>query len=217
MRNGFSFLRSYYEAAQELPAEDQAAFFMAVCKYALDGEEPEITGVAAALFKLAKPNIDASNKKADAGKVGGSRKQNGSKTEANAKQTASKTDANSKQNAENDEKTVSDIGYRINDIGDRSKDIGEKEKDKKEKPAKHKYGEYKNVLLSDQEMEKLQDEFPFDWQQRIENVSAYCASHGKTYKDYLATIRSWARKDAKPNTAQENYNKVLDILGVEDG
>ena len=216
MRNGFSFLRSYYEAAQELPAEDQAAFFMAVCKYALDGEEPEITGVAAALFKLAKPNIDASNKKADAGKVGGSRKQNASKTEANCKQTVSKTQANSKQSVENDEKTVSDIGYRINDIGDRSKDIGEKEKDKKEKPAKHKYGEYKNVLLSDQEMEKLQDEFPFDWQQRIENVSAYCASHGKTYKDYLATIRSWARKDKK-NSVQDSYNKVLDILGVEDG
>ena len=141
MRNGFSFLRSYYEAAQELPAEDQAAFFMAVCKYALDGEEPEITGVAAALFKLAKPNIDASNKKADAGKTGGSRKQTANKTEANDKQTESRTEANdkqaaskpqanSKQNAENDEKTVSDIGYRINDIGDRSKDIGEKEKDK---------------------------------------------------------------------------------------
>ena len=228
MRNGFSFLRSYYEAAQELPAEEQAAFFMAVCQYALDGEEPEITGVAAALFKLAKPNIDASNKKADAGKTGGSRKQTVSKTEANCKQTSSKTEANdkqtaskpqanSKQNAESDEKTVSDIGYRINDIGDRSKDIGEKEKDKKEKPVRHKYGEYKNVLLSDQDLEKLQSEFPFDWQQRIENVSAYCASHGKTYNDYLATIRSWARKDAKPNTAQENYNKVLDILGVEDG
>ena len=216
MRNGFSFLRSYYEAAQELPAEDQAAFFMSVCKYALDGEEPEITGVAAALFKLAKPNIDASNKKADAGKVGGSRKQNGSKTEANCKQTVSKLQANDKQNAENDEKTVSDIGYRINDIGDRSKDIGEKEKDKKEKPAKHKYGEYNNVLLSDQELEKLQDEFPFDWQKRIENVSSYCASHGKTYRDYLATIRSWARKD-KTNSVQDSYNKVLSMLGVEDG
>ena len=90
------------------------------------------------------------------------------------------------------------------------------QKDKKENPAKHKYGEYKNVLLSDQELEKLQDEFPFDWQKRIENVSSYCASHGKTYRDYLATIRSWARKD-KTNSVQGSYNKVLSMLGVEDG
>ena len=59
---------------------------------------------------------------------------------------------------------------------------------------KHKYGEYKNVLLSDEELSKLKEEFP-DWQNRIERVSSYCASTGKSYKNYLATIRNWARKD----------------------
>ena len=62
-------------------------------------------------------------------------------------------------------------------------------------PARHKYGEYKNVLLSDQELEKLKSEFPFDWQKRIENVSEYCATSGRTYKNYLAVIRKWAKKD----------------------
>lgn len=59
---------------------------------------------------------------------------------------------------------------------------------------KHKYGQYKNVLLSDDEMESLKKEFP-DYQERIERVSAYCASTGKSYKNYLATIRNWARKE----------------------
>ncbi|WP_270329026.1 replisome organizer [Enterococcus malodoratus] len=62
-------------------------------------------------------------------------------------------------------------------------------------PARHKYGEYKNVLLSDQELEKLKSEFPSDWQKRIENVSEYCATSGRTYKNYLAVIRKWAKKD----------------------
>lgn len=62
-------------------------------------------------------------------------------------------------------------------------------------PARHKYGEYKNVLLSDEELEKLQQEFPNDWQQRIERVSEYCASQGKSYKNYLATIRNWAKRE----------------------
>ena len=70
-----------------------------------------------------------------------------------------------------------------------------KEKNKKEKPIKHKYGEYNNVLLSDAEFEKLKAEFPNDYQSRIERLSGYMQSTGKSYKDHLATIRNWARRD----------------------
>lgn len=69
--------------------------------------------------------------------------------------------------------------------------------------TKHRYGEYKNVLLSDADMEKLKDEFPTDYEQRIERLSEYIASTGKAYKNHLATIRTWARKDKpqeKPST-----------------
>lgn len=64
-----------------------------------------------------------------------------------------------------------------------------------QKPTRHKYGFYKNVLLSDDDMEKLKAEFPTDWQERIDRLSEYIASTGKSYKNHLATIRSWARKD----------------------
>ena len=66
------------------------------------------------------------------------------------------------------------------------------------RPARHKYGEYKNVLLSDEELEKLKTEFA-DWQARIERLSSYIASTGKSYKNHLATIRNWARADAEKN------------------
>lgn len=64
------------------------------------------------------------------------------------------------------------------------------------KPAKHKYGEYSNVLLTDDELEKLKAEYP-DWEARIERLSSYIASTGKKYKSHYATIRNWARKDAE--------------------
>lgn len=67
------------------------------------------------------------------------------------------------------------------------------------RPEKHKYGEYSNVLLTDTELGKLQAEFPNDWQQRIEKLSAYMKSTGKVYKDHLATIRNWARMEAERN------------------
>jgi predicted phage replisome organizer len=60
--------------------------------------------------------------------------------------------------------------------------------------GKHKHGEYKNVLLSDDDLEKLKAEFP-DWAERIERLSEYIESKGAKYKNHLATIRSWARKD----------------------
>ena len=87
----------------------------------------------------------------------------------------------------------------------------DKERDIK-KPQRHKYGEYKNVLLTDIQLEKLKNEFPNDWETRIERVSEYCESTGKSYKNYLATIRAWARKEkpkkkintAKPKTYDDN-------------
>ena len=90
---------------------------------------------------------------------------------------------------------------------------------------KHRYGEYHNVLLSDDELAKLKSEFPSDWQERIERVSGYCASKGKTYKNYLATIRNWARNETKKanqpapmrkNDAQAGYERAKQLLGITE-
>lgn len=84
---------------------------------------------------------------------------------------------------------------------DTDKDIEEDIKEiDKEKPTRHKYGEYQNVLLSDEDFEKLKTEF-LDWSDRIERLSAYMASTGKSYKNHLATIRNWARRDSRTPTA----------------
>ena len=95
------------------------------------------------------------------------------------------------------------------------KEINKKKNNKKEK-VRHKYGQYQNVLLSDEDMEKLKTEFPNDWESRIENVSSYCQSHGKSYKDYLATIRNWARKEnngrgSKQHTRRDQAEREKEI------
>lgn len=73
--------------------------------------------------------------------------------------------------------------------------------------TRHKYGEYQNVLLSDSDMEKLKTEFPTDWEERIERLSAYMASTGKTYKSHLATIRNWARRDSESQSKRAGRNE----------
>lgn len=79
---------------------------------------------------------------------------------------------------------------------------------KQSKPVKHKHGEYNNVLLMDEELKKLQEEYP-DYQERIERLSSYVASTGKSYKSHYATIRNWARKDAeKPKVKKNGFNNI---------
>ena len=81
-------------------------------------------------------------------------------------------------------------------------------------PVRHKYGQYKNVLLSDQDYAKLVNEFPEDYQDRIERLSEYMKSTGKKYKDHLATIRVWAKKDkaAPKQQKQQSSNPFLSML-----
>ena len=74
---------------------------------------------------------------------------------------------------------------------------------KSTKPVKHKYGEYSNVLLTDDELAKLKAEYP-DWEERIERLSSYVASTGKSYKSHYATIRNWARKDGNKGGMRKN-------------
>lgn len=88
------------------------------------------------------------------------------------------------------------------------------------KPVKHKHGEYNNVLLTDEELAKLQSEYP-DWQERIERLSGYVASTGKSYKSHYATIRNWARKDKPTATKTEPAQRHLlatveEIMQVHD-
>jgi len=78
--------------------------------------------------------------------------------------------------------------------------------DKPTKPSRHKYGLYKNVLLSDEELAKLKAEFP-DWEERIERLSEYIESKGVKYKSHLATIRAWGRRDKEKQKATPNKNE----------
>ena len=84
----------------------------------------------------------------------------------------------------------------------------EKEIDKKQK--KKKFGEFSNVLLTEQEFEKLKEKFPHDYLQRIERVSDYVASTGKSYKSHYATIISWARNENKKTKQDGRLNNLLE-------
>ncbi len=94
-RPQFTFYGSFFQAIARIKKKtDRCDAYDAICAYALRGVEPDLDALpdaAAIAFELAKPNLDASKRKASAGKIGGS------KAEANRKQSGSKREANRKQ------------------------------------------------------------------------------------------------------------------------
>ena len=217
----YKFLPIFETLVKQGKAEQAAELTIAILRYDMDGTEPEFNDDAVSLIWLSviRPHLDENKQKYE--EVSKARSEAvSSRHRQNDTNSTNATNVNKCSNSKQMDTNATDIDidYDIDIDIDNDSDIEKEKINKKEKPVKHKYGEYKNVLLSDADVEKLKDEFPFDWQERIEKVSEYCASHGKTYKDYLATIRNWARRDKKsPGTAQEVYNKVLGILGEDDG
>lgn len=65
---------------------------------------------------------------------------------------------------------------------------------------KHAHGFFANVLLTDEELQKLAAEIP-NYEEYIEKLSHYIESNGKKYKSHYATILMWHRKDREKQPA----------------
>lgn len=97
------------------------------------------------------------------------------------------------------------------------KEIEKSKSDKPPKPPRHKYGIYNNVLLTDEDMEKLKEEYPYDYKERIDRLSEYIESKGAKYKNHLATIRAWSRRDKDKKPAEPKSDNIfLEMLKEGD-
>ena len=103
----------------------------------------------------------------------------------------------------NTKATDTDTDTDTDNDTDNDTDSNKESTKEKRTPPKHKYGYYSNVLLTEDEYDKLKSEYPLDYEDRIERLSEYIASTGKRYKSHLATIRSWAKKDKPAQKAEE--------------
>ena len=102
MRDSLVFYRSFYEAVKDLPAEEFKDAVSAIMEYGLNDEEQAPSGAAKVFLIMAKPLIDANNKKhengkkgAEFGKLGGRpKKETPRKPQENPKETPKKPQEN---------------------------------------------------------------------------------------------------------------------------
>lgn len=79
------------------------------------------------------------------------------------------------------------------------------------KASKHKYGEYKNVLLKDEELQKLKKEYQ-NWEELIKYLDEYIEMKGYKAKSHYLCIKKWvvdAVKKQKNNSTQSAKEAFL--------
>ena len=79
-------------------------------------------------------------------------------------------------------------------------------KKKTTKEVRHKYGEFKNVLLSDKDLEKLKAEYTEELVEKyIKKMDEWLELNGKHYKNYYLALRQWMNKEV--SRKQEKVEK----------
>lgn len=78
------------------------------------------------------------------------------------------------------------------------------------------YGEYKNISLTDEEYQKLNEKLQGYREKMIEKLSTYMQSTGKNYKDHYATLIHWYEQD-KGKLKENSKSKVYTLEDYDKG
>lgn len=208
--NWFKFYTTWGEGLQELSDTEAGRFIKALCACAESNEIQPLTGAEKVLFAIASKQLkqDAersakiSGVRAEVGRIGGlSSKQ----TEANESKTSNCKQLQAKQ-AIGSNCSIKNKELRIKNSEEEERDI-----EREPKPIKHRHGNFQHVLLTDDDLARLQNDFA-DWQKRIQNLDDYLENHpNKHYANHNLTIRNWANKEteekAKNNSAVSGQKK----------
>lgn len=82
--------------------------------------------------------------------------------------------------------------------------------------TKHKYGEYKNVLLKDEELQALQKDYP-NWETLIKYLDEYIEMKGYKAKSHYLCIKKWVVDAVKKNHKEtEEEKRARKLKELED-
>lgn len=111
---------------------------------------------------------------------------------------------------------LSNSNTNTNSNTNRDRVVGE------EKKEKHKYGEYKHILLTDNELNKLNAEYGEEKTQKaITYLDEYIEMKGAKYKSHYLALKKWvfealkekadkSKKSAQPKSMWDKMNEVFD-------
>lgn len=224
MKKSFVMFTDKYEAVKLLTMEQRGVLLTAIFAHASGEELPDMDDVTRVLYTVIQGGMDACAEKYEAtcerrrqaGQKGGLAKASNAKqclaNPSNAKHNDTDTDTETETETDTDTETETETDTETETNTDIPKGIYKKAG----KPAKHKYGEYQHVLLTDDEREKLADEYGEETLTKcIRKLDEYIEETGKRYKSHYLTIRRWVVDAVRRNAQKRGSNIFLDMMEDE--
>ena len=209
-RESFILYTSFYEPLKYLNDAQMGKLFKAIFEYQINGNTNVENEIRIA-FEFIKNQLDIDaekwkdekQKRSEAGKKGMAKRWN---KDSNIITSDNKN--NSVINAitkitdnvnENVNENVNDI-YTLSEAQASSSDTA--------KASKHKYGEFKHVLLKDEELQALKRDFA-NWEELIKYLDEYIEMKGYKAKSHYLCIRKWVVDAVKKNVKQEPVKNTV--------
>lgn len=185
MRDSVVFYRSFWEAIKQLPEKERLESLTAILEYGLDEIEPKSAGVASAIFLMAKPQIDANNRKYQNGTKGG---RPSTKTEPNY-------NLESNYNKPSDNQTITKAKPKEKDnVNDNVNDNNKKT--------------FTPPSVSDVSDYCTLNGYGIDPESFVDFYASKGWMVGKNkMKDWKASVRTWVRSQRQESTAKGSKNQ----------
>lgn len=123
----------------------------------------------------------------------------------NNERTTNEQQVNTNKNVKNDKNVKNEI---INNIpaSEETSSADIAKANKKDAMPKHKYGEYKHVLLKDEELQKLKNDYQ-NWKELIKYLDEYIEMKGYKAKSHYLCIKKWVVDAVKKNSKTKIMGK----------
>ena len=209
-KDSFILYTEQKEVIDKLSDEQAGKLIKAIYEYVGTDKLPKLDAILDIVIIPFKQNIDRNTdkwekikqKRSEAGKIGAEMKKQKQANKAN--DNLPKNDLTKEAINVNDNEFIND---NVNDIfieGNNTKNSV--------KASKHNYGEYKNVLLKDEELQSLKKEYP-NWEEMIKYLDEYIEMKGYKAKSHYLCLKKWVADAVKKQiSAVKNRTAMEEFL-----
>ena len=209
-KDSFILYTEQKEVIDKLSDEQAGKLIKAIYEYVETDKLPKLDAILDIVIIPFKQNIDRNTdkwekikqKRSEAGKIGAEMKKQKQANKAN--DNLPKNDLTKEAINVNDNEFIND---NVNDIfieGNNTKNSV--------KASKHNYGEYKNVLLKDEELQSLKKEYP-NWEEMIKYLDEYIEMKGYKAKSHYLCLKKWVADAVKKQiSAVKNRTAMEEFL-----
>ena len=214
MRDSFIFYRSFQDAIDGCPIEDQLAIYKAIANYALNRTDPDLTGVAKVCWVLIKPQLEANWRRfengcrgGDYGKRGGAPRGNSNATKQNNPKTTPNQPQNNPKAVEKTTPNVFNVNDNVNDNVLNDNENVETKVSQRRETKRFTKPSLQDINIFIQELSLSVDAEAF-----YNYYEANGWMVGKNHmKDWKAAVRNWSKKEWNTPSRSQKMDKAKEV------